>query len=366
MSIRRLWLPSFAAALLTNITGAAVFAQMVIPDPNLILHDAKHKEPKSGIEMSGNNIVIRSGVGTPTTINVLSFSRDGKLLAAGKDFGRVVLWDVTQRAFLCALDTGQGIVRVVAISPDDQLIATAGTDGDPNIKLWHLPDGKLRKSFYVGHPAVQKLAFGPEASSLLVAENNGVTYVLDTTSGNHKLELPGERGPVLSTDATTLMTMSDTSVIFRSMGDWQQQKVLPKPAKLAIPLSLDMRLDTYIYGDYAEEYSFVAVRASTGEILPNSRPVNLPKFNPSTGYFASLSPNSGLVFGHTGGRLWAWDLKTGKTCISKVLYSESGDINPDGSLLAGAIDNSIIARDKTEPGVGLWQTNSIREACGLQ
>jgi hypothetical protein len=142
--------------------------------------------------------------------------------------------------------------------------------------------------------------------------------------------------------------------------------MLPKLTKYATPLSLDTQLDTYIYGDTADQYSFVAVRLSTGEMLPNPRTVSLPRFNPSTGFFASLNPNSGLVFGHTEGRLWVWDFHTGKTCISNVLYSESGTLNPDGSLLAGAIDNSIIARDQIEPGVGLWQTKSIREACGLQ
>ena len=172
--------------------AVVLFAQMVIPAPNLILHDAKHRELKRGVELNGNSLIIRSGVGDPTTIHVLSFSRDGKLLAAGKDFGRVVLWDVTQRSFLRALDTRQGIVRAIAISPDNQLIATAGSDEDLDIELWHLADGKLQKTFRVGHPAVQKLAFGPDASSLLVAENNGVTCLLDTISGTRKREMPGE------------------------------------------------------------------------------------------------------------------------------------------------------------------------------
>ena len=108
------------------------------------------------------------------------------------------LCDVTQRAFLCALDTGQGKLGIAChLSTQDKPIATAGRDGDPNIKLWHLPDGKLRKSFYVGHPAVQKLVFGLESWIAAVSENNGVTYVLDTISGNHKLEWPGDRAPVL-------------------------------------------------------------------------------------------------------------------------------------------------------------------------
>ena len=342
-----------------------MFAQGVIPPPDSILYDAKHKEPKSGVEIHGNEIVIRSGVGTPTTINVLSFSRDGKLLAAGKDFGRVVVWDVTQRSFLCAIETGQGIVNAVAISPDDQILATNGTKGDSGIKLWHLPDGTLLRNLGAESSAVLKLIFGPDASSLIVAENNAVTYVLDTVSGERKLDLSGEWAPTLSMDGKTLMAVSKTDLILRSMNDWQKQKTLPKLTKYVIPLALDTRLDAYIYGDATDGNSFVAVRLSTGEILPNPRTVKLPQFNPSTGYFASLDPSSGLVFGHSEGRLWVWDIKTGRTCTSKILYSESGALSPDGSLLVGAIDNSIMAQDKVKPGVGIWETSAIRKSCGM-
>jgi len=52
--------------------------------PEMMLRDAKHKEPKSGVQIGpGNTITIQTGVGTPTTINVLSFGKNGALLAAG-------------------------------------------------------------------------------------------------------------------------------------------------------------------------------------------------------------------------------------------------------------------------------------------
>src|ERR1700704_1933270 len=114
------------------LTVGDILAQMVVsfPPPDTILRDVKHKEPKSGVELGpGNTLTIQSGVGTPTAINVLAFSKDSKLLAAGKDFGRVVVWDFPSRKFLCAVDTGQGIVHAVAISADGQLMATGG-EGD--------------------------------------------------------------------------------------------------------------------------------------------------------------------------------------------------------------------------------------------
>jgi WD40 repeat protein len=296
---------------------------------------------------------------------VLSFSRDAKLLAAGKDFGRVVVWDVPQRTFLYALDTGQGIVGAVAIAPDNQFIATAGSSGDPDIKLWHLPDGQLVRRFKVGHPAVQRLIFSLH-SSLVVAVNNAVTYVLDIATGSHTRDLAGEWAPILSIDGKTLMTVNATEMVLRSADDWTEQKRFPKPTTYVYPLSFDTHSDVFLYGDSTGEFSFFAARLSTGELISNPRIAKLPRLNLSTGYFASLSAESNLVFGHSGDRLWLWDFQTGKTCVSEILYSESGALSVDGSLLAGGIDNSFFAKNKIETGVGVWQTNVLRGACNLR
>ena len=366
MAINRLSLSVFVFFLLVTIGAPSSYGQSVIPPPKFVLYDAKHKEPKSGVELHGNQLVIQSGVGTPSTINVLVFSGDGKFLAAGKDFGRVVVWDVAQRSFVCALETGQSVVHSVALSNDGRLLATSGSNVDPNIKVWHLPDGKLLNSFRVENSAVQQLLFSRDASSLIVSENNAVAYVLDIATGKHKQELSGEWAPIFSTDGKTLMTVSKTAMILRNADDWQQQKTLPKLTKYPIPLSLDPQLDIYIFGDGTEENSFFAARLSTGELLANPRSAKLPRVNFGAGAFASVDPSSSIVFGHSAARLWAWDFQTGKTCASNILYSESGALSPDGSLVVGAIDNSIMTPDKVKPGVGLWETASIRKTCGLK
>src|SRR5665213_2442490 len=85
------------------MTATIAGAQSIFPPPDRTFYDVKHKEGKSGVDFDGKTIVIHPGVGTPGTINVLSFSRDGKLLAAGRDFGRIVVWDV---------DSGK-VVRVI-------------------------------------------------------------------------------------------------------------------------------------------------------------------------------------------------------------------------------------------------------------
>lgn len=176
-------------------------AQSVVsfPAPDTILSDVKHKEPKSGVQLgAGNTLTIQSGVGTPTTINVLAFSKDSKLLAAGKDFGRVVVWDLPSRKVLCAVDTGQGIVHAVALSADGQLMATGG-DGDRfSLKLWHLPDGKLVRTYNYFNGYVRTAAFGPAGTWIVVSDNAAVTHVLDVTVDKQLAELKDMHSPVLS------------------------------------------------------------------------------------------------------------------------------------------------------------------------
>ena len=334
--------------------------------PEAMLRDAKHKEPKSGVQIGpGNTIAIQSGVGTPTTINVLAFGKNGALLAAGKDFGRVVVWDVASKKFLCAVDTGQGIVHGVAISPDGQTLATGGEGDDFKLKLWHLPDGKLIKTYDSSAGFIHSVAFGPTGEWIVFAENGGPTRVLDLATGKVLLALKDTSFPVLSTDGSVLMTADKADFTIWKTSDWSKVRSLPRSPAYAVPLAVNPETDYFLYS-YAG--AFYLARLSTGELLPTNQPSPpLPKFNLSAGGFAAVDAGApDLVFGHSDGRLWVWDTKSGKTCTSEVLYSESGALSPDGTLLVGAKDNSIFAQGQSPDGVLLWDTQRLAQSCGLR
>ena len=334
------------------------------PSPESMLRDAKHKEQKSGVQLGpGNTLTIQQGVGTPTTINVLSFGKDGTLLAAGKDFGRVVVWDVVNRKFLCAIETGQGIVRAVAISPDGQTIATAGEGDQSSLKLWHLPDGQLIKRYTSFGGYILSAAFGPNATWMVFSDNTSTTRVLDLTTGKQLLELKETHSPILSPDATILMAVSKTECTLWNTSDWTKLRTLPRAPVYAIPLALNPGIDRFVL---TSSGAFLLAKLSTGELLPNSPVQPLPRFNGAAGGFAAFDTSGPyLLFGHSDARLWAWDSRNGQTCTSEVLYSESGALNPDGSLLAGAKDNSILAQGQSPDGVLLWDTKHLAAKCGF-
>ena len=356
----------FSLLLLLVSAGTTTVAQSLknFPSADSMLTDAKHKEPKSGVQVGpGNSITIQQGVGTPTTINVLSFGKDGTLLAAGKDFGRVVVWDVVNRKFVCAVDTGQGIVRAVAVSPDGQVLATAGEGDQFSLKLWHLPDGRLLKTYNSFSGFIHSVAFGPNGTWLVLSDNTGSTQVLDLSTGKQLLELKETYSPVLSPDGAILMAVNKTEFTLWNTSDWSKQKTMQRVPVYAIPLALNPQSDSFVV---TSSGAFQLIRLSTGEPLPNVPARPLPKFNGAAGGFAAFDTSvPDFLFGHSDGRLWGWDSHTGQTCVSEVLYSESGSLSSNGSILAGAKDNSILAQGQSPDGVLMWDTKRLAEKCGL-
>ena len=331
------------------------------PKPSLVLTDATHKEGKSGVHVGpGNSITIVSGQGTPTAINVIAFSADGKLLAAGKDFGRVAVWDVPQRKFVCAVDTGEGIVTAVALSKEGQWLATAGQGDNFRVKLRHLPDGKLLRTYDYFGGFVHSLVFGPDGTWIVAWSNDGKTHVLDTTQEREITVLDEMFSPLLSVDGQTLMTVNRSGYVLWSTSDWTKVRTLPRPADYALPLALSARVAVLVI---ASSGQFRLMRLDDGSLLPNSPKPELPKLNLSAGGFAVFRNGTALLFGHSDDRLWAWNSETGQTCVSGLMYSESGALSPDGSLLAGAKDNSILAQSPGETGVWLWNTDDVMAEC---
>jgi WD40 repeat protein len=291
---------------------------------------------------------------------VLSFSRDGKRLAAGKDFGRVVLWDVASRKFVRSIDTGQGVGTAVALSSDGALLATAGRGDNFRLKLWRVSDGKLIQTYDFFGGYLHSVAFSPDGAWMVAADNAGTTHVLDVPSGKQIAELKEMYAAAISPVGDVLMTVSKEKFTIWSTKDWTKQRVMPRTPTYAIPLDLNPKSDTFVV---TAAGTFRILRLSTGELLPTLPRTELPKFNGAAGGFAAFRPDTPLLFGHSDDRLWAWNTQTGETCVSGLMYSESGVLSPDGALLAGAKDNSIMAQTRSGEGVWLWDTNNLTAKC---
>jgi WD40 repeat protein len=344
-----------------RFTAMSAHAEKPFPAPDFVLKDAPHKEPRSGVQVGpGGQITIMSGVGTPTVINGLSFSADGNLLAAGKDFGRVVVWDVQRHTFLRAVETGQGIVWAVALSPDGKTLATGGSDDDFSVKVWDVSTGKLLKILKENKNSIQCLVFDPMGKWLAVADNSGKALVFDVSTWSVVLRLTDTHVARFSQDGSALVTADQKEFSMWSVGKWIKTQAIPRwqgfPTLVAVHPATD-RFAVY------QAWGVHLVRFSTGTPIEGLADI-LPKTSTGNPRFMEFSSDGLLLFGSVKDRLWVWDTKTNEVCASQVMYSSGDALSTDNHWLAGAKDDSVLSKERTD-GVWVWDTSHLLATCGM-
>ena len=100
----------------------------------------------------------------------LSFSPNGKLLAMGKDTGKVELHSLEKKSFKILESKDQDWITSVTFSPDGQLIA--GGDKRGNLNIWKI-DGTLVNRSQEHREAITALKFSPNGQLLVSASRDG-------------------------------------------------------------------------------------------------------------------------------------------------------------------------------------------------
>ncbi|HIK45306.1 MAG TPA: hypothetical protein IGR64_10525 [Leptolyngbyaceae cyanobacterium M65_K2018_010] len=140
-------------------------------------------------------------------INSLSFSTDGQMLASASVDGTVKLWNLSGQE----LQTFQGHtagVTGVSFSPDGQMLATASADG--TVKLWDRRGRELQT--LKGHSdPVWSVIFSPDGQMIASASSDHTAKLWDL-SGREIQTLQGHKGTissvVFSPDSQILVTAS--------------------------------------------------------------------------------------------------------------------------------------------------------------
>jgi len=126
----------------------------------------------------------------------VTFSPDGKILAAGMAEGQLRLWRVTDGQPLLTCKGHIGAVWSVAYSPDGCLLASGSTDG--TVRLWDVTTGQCLKTL-AGHThQVWSVAFSPDGCLLASGSNDQTVRLWEVHSGQNLKTLVGHTNQVRS------------------------------------------------------------------------------------------------------------------------------------------------------------------------
>jgi WD40 repeat protein len=103
----------------------------------------------------------------------LSFSPDGRLLAAGTDFGKLQIWDVPRHMEIWSLDLEGGDVSEPAFSPNGRLVAV-GVYGTGTVWLIDVGSGKIIDRQKVSDLGCGSVAFSPDGRFLITPSTGGL------------------------------------------------------------------------------------------------------------------------------------------------------------------------------------------------
>ncbi|AFZ34935.1 WD-40 repeat-containing protein [Stanieria cyanosphaera PCC 7437] len=97
------------------------------------------------------------------TITGLVFSEDGNSLITASHDRTIKIWDLASGQLLKTLQGHTGMIRAIALHPDEQILASGGNDG---IFLWNLQNGEVITQLQEHHNWIQSLAFSPNGKYL--------------------------------------------------------------------------------------------------------------------------------------------------------------------------------------------------------
>jgi RNA polymerase sigma factor (sigma-70 family) len=271
----------------------------------------------------------------------LSFTGDGKRVVVGTG-GSLRVWDVETRKEVSPVAGHTDFIASVSVSPDGQMIATAG--GDWMIYLWERKTGKILRGLAGHRGDVRTVAFSPDGRTLASGSNDKTVRLWNVRTGEETACFRGHTGliyPVAwSPDGQSVASGDyyDGTVILWEASSGKQLRTFRHPCGTmclafspeGTTLAVGPVLHRAAPGDRA-----AAIRIWDVESGKESRPLAGHEDQVSA---LAYSPNGKcLASGGADRLLCLWDVSTG----ARIWQQETGKwglnalaFSPDGKTLA--------------------------------
>jgi WD40 repeat protein len=151
------------------------------------------------------------GLNNVVLVNAATFSHNGRWIATAGGDEFVRLWNADTGA-PGPVFRGTGRVNDLAFSPDDTLIATAGTN-DTIARVWNIAQQSSSAIITIHRSGVQAVAFTGDGNSVITAGRDGNAYVHAAVGGFLQATLTGHHAPLggvtVSPNGDLIATWSD-------------------------------------------------------------------------------------------------------------------------------------------------------------
>ena len=298
---------------------------------------------------------LKTLTGHTDRIGSVSYSPDGRTLAAGSSDRTVGLWNAVTGERKSTLTGFTHDVSAVAYSPDGRTLATSGNWGE--IRLWDAVTGLHKETLEgitaqrpqtaSGHTSgVSAIAYSPDGSTIATGDLIGEIRLWDAETGQHNATITGHPGAnvislAFSPDSHMLASSGsypDGTLRWWDVGTGTLLKTFALPEDYgSVALSPDGRTFA-ITG--AWDLTVHLWDAATGQQL------KVLTGHKTGVYPVAFSPDGDrLATGSFDSEIRLWDISTGD--LVKLLIGHSKAIlsvafSPDGATLAsGSEDNTV-------------------------
>ncbi len=135
----------------------------------------------------------------------VTFSSDGKLLAAGSGAGSIVIWDVTSERQSRILSGHRHSIKSIKCSKKGKiLVSLSHSEGVQDVKLWDVKTGKDLRHFGNPDTSTESVSLSTDGRILALGAFRGVTLVHVQSGERMAVDVP--KYVALSPDGKTLVS----------------------------------------------------------------------------------------------------------------------------------------------------------------